>query len=863
MSSAIALNIDTFLPFMRDASRTEASLRELSLMWRLIEASAKMNCPSESQHILGMMSVTRKGIQRLEHELVASLVQETVFGVMAEIGTQAEHLIDIVVRNLYERTADVGFLAMDRELCRYLESDASEEDRERITHRLREYRNKYTVYDDILLLTPDGLVVAQIDDEAPVVSSADPLLDATLASDGFVETFRHSDLRPGQPLALIYSRRITGESGQVLGVLCLSFGFTGEMAGIFDARNGQDSRSIMLLLDGSDRVVATSDADWIPNGTQVPTNPSRAEQLYVHAGRAYLVATADPKGYQGYPGPAGWRGQVMTPVDLAFAAKDKRNIDGLDPAVAQGLLTHAQSFSPPLYEIVTAAETIRRVVWNGQVMSASWDGELQNLKLVLEQISETGVRTNQVFSRRIRDLYDTVLTASMREGEFLTHLLVDLLDRNLYERADDCRWWALTPELRYLLAQPYLPADGARQLESILESIHRLYTVYSQLVVYDRFGVIVAATRPHFAHGGNVVGTRIEEDTLAAVLSLRDSQSYHVTPFRPSPLYDGKPTYIYHAGIRAEGGAEATVGGIGIVFHAEREFADMLTGGMGEMPDTHALYVRRNGLVISSTDPRRPAGSTLDGFQELLALPRGEATSRVLVHDGCYTIVGCAASRGYREFKVSDGYSEDVLALSFRTYGAKVPGADDMARRLGTLISEGSTVSGGREVATFYVNASLFGVPAEEVLQALPASALSRVTSGGLSHCVGAVPRMQGNKVKAYVWAFDLGQLLFGKPTVVNYNSQVLLVRSQGREFGLLVSDLQGVPAFPASAIMRLNNSPSGPRRLVNHVVQANEGKLLIQLLDSQCLLDVLLPSDAQDPGRSIVDTTTMAAEPA
>lgn len=166
----------------------------------------------------------------------------------------------------------------------------------------------------------------------------------------------------------------------------------------------------------------------------------------------------------------------MTPVDLAFASKGKRNIDRLDPAVAQGLLTHAQSFSPPLYEIVTAAETIRRVVWNGQVMSASWDGELQNLKLVLEQISETGVRTNQVFSRRIRDLYDTVLTASMREGEFLTHLLVDLLDRNLYERADDCRWWALTPELRSILAQTHMSADDARQLSAILESIHHLYT---------------------------------------------------------------------------------------------------------------------------------------------------------------------------------------------------------------------------------------------------------------------------------------------------------------------------------------------------------------------------------------------------
>jgi chemotaxis signal transduction protein len=369
----------------------------------------------------------------------------------------------------------------------------------------------------------------------------------------------------------------------------------------------------------------------------------------------------------------------------------------------------------------------------------------------------------------------------------------------------------------------------------------------------------VAATELHFDDGSSVLGSRIEEDTLAAVLSLRDSQSYHVTPFRPSPLFGGKHTYIYHAGIRAEGGSEPTVGGIGIVFNAEREFVDMLTGGVGEMPDTCAVYVRRNGLVISSTDPTCPAGSVLKGLEELLTLPRGQATSRVLLRDGNYTIVGCAASSGYREFKVSDGYSEDVLALSFRTYGAEVPGADDMARRMGTLISQDSTVSGGREVATFFVNANLFGMPAEEVLQALPASALSNMTSGGLSHCVGAVPRMQGDKVKGYVWAFDLGHMLFGTPTVINYNSQVLVVRSQGREYGLLVSDLQGVPAFPASAIMKLSQSPNGPRRLVSHVVQANEGKLLIQLLDSQCLLEVLLPDNTLDPSRTTVDTTVSA----
>ena len=53
---------ETFLPYMRDVARCEQSLQELNLMWRIIEASAKMNCPSEAKSILPTMAATRSGV---------------------------------------------------------------------------------------------------------------------------------------------------------------------------------------------------------------------------------------------------------------------------------------------------------------------------------------------------------------------------------------------------------------------------------------------------------------------------------------------------------------------------------------------------------------------------------------------------------------------------------------------------------------------------------------------------------------------------------------------------------------------------------------------------------------------------------
>jgi hypothetical protein len=76
MDHVAPLAIDTFLPYMRDVARCEQSLRELNLMWRMIEASAKMNCPAEARTILPTMVATRAGFNRLEQELATSLVRE-------------------------------------------------------------------------------------------------------------------------------------------------------------------------------------------------------------------------------------------------------------------------------------------------------------------------------------------------------------------------------------------------------------------------------------------------------------------------------------------------------------------------------------------------------------------------------------------------------------------------------------------------------------------------------------------------------------------------------------------------------------------------------------------------------------------
>jgi chemotaxis signal transduction protein len=840
MSTAPTIQTETFLPYMRDVGNTVQTLQELNLMWRLIDASARMNCPGEAKTILSSLAATRTGFSALEDALIKTLVQEKVANVQKAIGTKAHYVIDIIVRNLFERTADVGFLATDEALCSYVAG--LQTDRQAIEARLRAYRDKYTVYDDILLLDPQGQVLAQIDAAHPVACTHDPLVAATLGSHTFVETFRATDLRPARTRALVYSRRMHHpQTGSVIGVLCLCFNFEEEMAGIFHSHRDVDNHSVMLLLDDHDQVVASSEPRWIATGSLVPSNRSGAATLMPFCGRHYLVHTVPSPGYQGYPGPAGWQGQVMIPAEIAFNGGATDVLGALDADTAAGLLSHAQAFCPPLHEImkaVTAAsDTIQRIVWNGQLLTAGEAGEMQKLKSILDQISETGARSNALFARSINDLYQTVLASSMREAAFTAHLLVDLLDRNLYERSDDCRWWALTAELRTALSVDAPDAATLEKVNAVLATINGLYTVYTRIFLYDRNGVIIASTGE--TEDSGILGAQIDADCLAHVMRLRDPQQYHVSPFAETRLYDGNRTYIYHAALRSPDNDSVIVGGIGIVFDSAPEFRNMLAGGVGGRHAMHAFYVDRNGRILSGTDPKRAVGSLLPIAPTLLRLENGESTATIAIHEDQYAIVACSVSSGYREFKVSDGYEEDVIAVVIESFG---PVRDSGASGAPYPLAMRADVAPehGTDHATFFVGGNLVALPAAQVRQALPLSVMLPTSIGLRCERIGLIDLNRGAGRRDVIWVFDLAVLMGASRTQPAAGSQVIVLDYKGQTVGLRVDALHAVPRFSPAQVIQMPFTEMGASVLVTQVIKADDGARLIQLLDLERLFAVL-----------------------
>jgi chemotaxis signal transduction protein len=263
----------------------------------------------------------------------------------------------------------------------------------------------------------------------------------------------------------------------------------------------------------------------------------------------------------------------------------------------------------------------------------------------------------------------------------------------------------------------------------------------------------------------------------------------------------------------------------------------MLHGGLSEKENRMAYFINRDGVILSSTDPSRPPGARLELDSDLLALENGESASRIIIHDDNYKILGCTASSGYREFKVSDGYHEDVLAVVLHSFGSVRTHKELSNKDKATQIAM-SVDAKGLEFATFFVHGSLYALPAGDVMEALPAAEISSVSLGSHTARIGLLAQQHTNEDKKYVWVFDLGYLLRGIPSIIDSASQVIIVRHGSQTIGLLVSELHGVPQFDPALIVA---SPIAGKALVTHVIKANNGELLIQSINTTCLFDQLL----------------------
>ena len=290
-------------------------------------------------------------------------------------------------------------------------------------------------------------------------------------------------------------------------------------------------------------------------------------------------------------------------------------------------------------------------------------------KTLLNEISNTGTKTKNVFQSSIADLNKTVVTSLLHDNEFHSALAIDIMDRNLYERANDCRWWALTATFAELLSKPSLSEADRQTIRSMLQTINGLYTVYSNLIVFDRSRRIVAVSAED---SRDLEGTVLDEEWASRILSLRGDQSYAVSPFAPTHLYKDRPTYIYGAAI-ADPKRQGIVGGVAIVFDSEPQFNAMLVDALPR-DGTGAVKRGAFGLLVEPRRQdhlllRRASAPRRDHCDRARRFCSSRRAAAIMASPPSATITMPLARRrpsGYREYKgADDAYRNNVVALDF------------------------------------------------------------------------------------------------------------------------------------------------------------------------------------------------------
>ena len=180
---------------------------------------------------------------------------------------------------------------------------------------------------------------------------------------------------------------------------------------------------------------------------------------------------------------------------------------------------------------------------------------------------------------------------------------VEIIDRNLYERSCDVRWWATDSAVVRALeaAGPASASYAAERLGTILRS----YTVYLDLWVVDASGRVVANGRPQAYP--NVAGLEVShEGWFRNAMATADGDQYVVADVAATPALGGAPAATYATAIREGAQADGrAIGALGIFFDWAPQAAAVVAGvGLSDDEKQHArvLLLDDAKRVIAASD---------------------------------------------------------------------------------------------------------------------------------------------------------------------------------------------------------------------------------------------------------------------
>lgn len=269
----------------------------------------------------------------------------------------------------------------------------------------------------------------------------------------------------------------------------------------------------------------------------------------------------------------------------------------------------------------------------------------QEVRSVGQQVEAIARELETQLTNRTGNLMDSISRMTERSrGERMVDLslnAIELIDRNLYERTCDVRWWA-TDSAVVDCADTPAPAAVAH-VSDRLAVILGAYTVYLDLWLCDLDGNVIANGRTDRFRvtGQNVASTKWFREARG----LRSGDDYVAGDVECQPLLGNAQVATYCASVREGGKADGRPTGVlAIHFDWEPQARAIVQGVRGGAADkARVLLVDSNFRVIAASDGQGILG-------ERISLALGAERSG-FYRDRSGALVAFHATPGYETYK--------------------------------------------------------------------------------------------------------------------------------------------------------------------------------------------------------------------